>query len=639
MEAGNLLITFGIVLTLFSLVLYKSRYYNSYLWHLLLSTFVSVTAALLLLAYYFITINFNNYYVYIYTNAGLSPVYRVATMWIGKEGFNLVWAWITLLFSLVFYRRCGRNTEFAEKATFVVFLVEVFLLASVLAETPFKSTADVSKSLQGHGLNPKFLSPWLLLHPPFILVAYAANAVLFASAVAHMWSGKKEWVLEARHWGRVSWLFLSAGMATGGLWADSLVGWNGFWTWDPVQSGSLVMWLTLTAALHAVAMHQRNAKSYKITAPFLSSLTFIFNLYVAVMMRKGVQGSLHNFLVSETWRVLAVLLGLTVALTALLLLKQLLQHEPNSAARKMALRPLFSLRNLFHVTILLLVMLALVPLLGITHSLFSELVFGEFISIPVEFYNFWSYPAVLVLTLVTGFCMMRGIIDQRVLYLLSFAVAVISLMMALFPDGPRLLDPASEFYSSSSAIVKWVGSASLLSYLPVSLYAVLGAALRLTHPRMRVTRHNIGISLIHLGYIFVILGAVVSTAFDSETNISFATDEPEVFKEIGGGWSVLIGDVNVAYSRNELTQTVVISLYKNNNLYASGTVSIAKNQHFGYIHRAFDRKTLLYDIKIYFSDDRLDFKNVQLTVKVIPLANMVWLGAAAMIGGILLLRK
>ncbi len=99
-------------------------------------------------------------------------------------------------------------------------MIEILLLIIIPADSPFKPMIGVfnADALSGHGLSPKFINPWFLVHPPLLVMAYAASIILFAAAVVYLYSGEKEWVKTVRSWGRFSWLMLSLGMATGGLW-------------------------------------------------------------------------------------------------------------------------------------------------------------------------------------------------------------------------------------------------------------------------------------------------------------------------------------------------------------------------------------------------------------------------------------
>ncbi len=316
MDIGNTLLLTAFFAAVASVLLKHNNYY--FLW-MLRWTFFSISLAVLLLVYYFISKDFSISYVYMYS--GDQPLaYRIAALWAGKEGIQLLLAWATMLCILFFQTKNKENHGFAQKTLYIALIIEILLLIITPADSPFKPMIGVfnADALSGHGLSPKFINPWFLVHPPLLVMAYAASIILFAAAVVYLYSGEKEWVRTAKSWGRFSWFMLSLGMATGGLWAYEITEWNGFWRWDPAQSGALAVWLVLTAALHAVVRHGRNELEYKTTAPLLAASVFILNIYVMFFTRRGMRGSEHNFIGSAVWPVLLV--GVFLAIIAVLFL-------------------------------------------------------------------------------------------------------------------------------------------------------------------------------------------------------------------------------------------------------------------------------------------------------------------------------
>lgn len=632
MDTGNILLLIGLIASIASILIYKLN--RKYFIYVLGLAFLSISSAVLLLVYYFISNDFRINYVYIYSG-DLPVAYRIAAMWAGKEGMHLLLAWATMMCVLLFCIKNQENNGFAWKITYIALGIEILFLSIALLDSPFRPTPGASEAgvLSGHGLSPKLINTWFLVHPLLVVMAYAASIILFASAITYLYSGEKEWVGTARSWGRASWLLLSLAMATGGAWAYETVGWDGFWKWDPAQSGALIIWLVLTAGLHAIIRHQRNFREYDTTAPLLSASVFILSLYVMFFSRKGVRGSEHNFLGSDIWTILFA----AMLVTAIITLYLIMRRKSEESGWKMTLKSMQSLRTSFHATILLLCMLAFVPFWGITHALISERVFGDQILIPKVVYNFWSFPIILLLIALTGYCLLQGVLKPKVLKLITLLAAFIGAVASFYPGGPTLLDTASEFYLQSTFPGKSIGSVSVISYIPISLFAAGGLFFKFNYSKHRFSRSNTGIGLIHVGFIFIVVGAISSTSFSTEGTVDYTLQELNIPEGIDAVWSAAIIDINTAAKvDNESEQVLNLNFYINGNPHGSGTVSLLKSDRIGYYHKLLVHRTLFADILVHYTEDALNPNSIRLNTKVMPLVNVLWAGFLLMIFGIII---
>ncbi len=629
MDAGNVLLLIGLIASIVSILIniLNLRYFI-YVFSL---AFLSISSTVLLLVYYFISNDFGINYVYIYSG-DLPVAYRIVAIWAGKEGMQLLLVWAAALCILLFYINNQKNLGFARKTLIIALGIEILFLLITLIDSPFMSASQEAVALSGNGLSPKFISTWFFIHPPLVVMAYAASIILFASAITYLYSGEREWVGTARSWGRVSWLLLSLAMLTGSVWAYETVGWAGFWKWDPAQSGALMIWLVLTAALHAITRHQRNFREYDTTAPLLSASVFILSIYVMFFSRKGVRGSEHNFLGSDMWAILFAVMLLTIIITLFLILRR----KSQESGWKMKLKTLNSLRTSFHATILLLCMLAFVPFWGITHAVISEKIFGDQIPIPQEIYAFWSFPLILLLTVLTGYCLVQGMMKQKFLLPATLAAVAMGALAAL-SGAPTLLDPASEFYQQSTFIVQSVGSASIISYMPIFLFALGGIIFRFVRGKHRFSRINIGIVLIHAGFIFIVVGAIASTSFSTEDTVDYTPLELNIPKGINAVWSTEITDVSTIKADGKSEQVLNLKFYKNGYPHGSGMVSLSKSDRFNYFHKLLVHRTLFADILVHYTEDSLSPSSIRLRTEVMPLVNVLWGGAMLMIFGIVIL--
>ncbi len=136
-------------------------------------------------------------------------------------------------------------------------IVSIFILLLCIKSEPFRPIIELIAHVpeEGNGLNPVFITIWMVIHPFVTFIAYAATVVPASAATAHLITGREGWHRISRQWLRMSWMFLSICMVTGGVWAYNLVGWGGFWNWDPVQTATLILWLLATAVLHILARY------------------------------------------------------------------------------------------------------------------------------------------------------------------------------------------------------------------------------------------------------------------------------------------------------------------------------------------------------------------------------------------------
>jgi cytochrome c-type biogenesis protein CcmF len=231
-------------------------------------------------------------YVAAYTSRDLRPEYLIAALWGGQQGTFLLWAAWTALVGCVLARS---RSQLAPTAMFLLNCVQVFLLLILVIEGPFR--IHLPAPLDGNGLNPLLQDYWMTIHPPMLFLGYASLIVPYAlalAALAHRDSAA--WLELAPPWSLFSTLVLAAGFTMGGLWAYKVLGWGGFWGWDPVENASLVPWLMNAALFHGLLV-ERATGTLRRTNLFLGTVPFLFVLYGSFLTRSGVLAdfSVHSF--------------------------------------------------------------------------------------------------------------------------------------------------------------------------------------------------------------------------------------------------------------------------------------------------------------------------------------------------------
>jgi len=256
-------------------------------------TFLFALLATADLFYLFLTHNFQTSYVYGYSSTDLPFFYLISSFWAGQEGTFLLWLFIGLLLGLFLIRK--KDDLLQGHTMFFYLLVQVFLLVLLLKKSPFELLADIPP--EGKGLNPLLKDPWMVSHPPLVFIGYAAIAIPFAYALAALVKNKYDtWIKSSLPWVGFSALTLGAGIFVGGFWAYKVLGWGGYWGWDPVENASLIPWLTTVALVHGFIL-EKNKNSLRKTNLFLAIISFLLILYGTFLTRSGVLAdfSVHSF--------------------------------------------------------------------------------------------------------------------------------------------------------------------------------------------------------------------------------------------------------------------------------------------------------------------------------------------------------
>lgn len=251
-----------------------------------------VTLASAYLMYLIFSHQFQVSYVYRYSSRDLPPGYLISAFWAGQEGSFLLWAFLIALMGIAFIKTAR---EFEAPGMLAVSLVQAFFLAILVKASPFATHPQVPAD--GAGLNPLLQNPWMVIHPPILFIGYAAITFLFALAFAGLLRRDyKHWVSKALPWALFSSLTLGAGIIIGGYWAYEVLGWGGYWGWDPVENSSLVPWLTTLALLHGLIVQKRTGALPK-TNFFLAIISLVLVLYATFLTRSGVLAdfSVHSF--------------------------------------------------------------------------------------------------------------------------------------------------------------------------------------------------------------------------------------------------------------------------------------------------------------------------------------------------------
>ena len=233
-----------------------------------LGFFLMVTLAVVALEYMILTNDFHNAYVAEHSNRDLLTYYKVAALWAGQEGSLLFWTWLLSIYSaLVVWQNRRKNRQLMPYVVSVLmgvgtfFSLLVFFVANPFQELSMVSAAGTQAftAPDGNGLNPLLQYHSMVIHPPMLYLGYVGMVVPFAFAMAALITRQlgDNWIRITRRWTMVPWMLLGFGILLGGNWAYAVLGWGGYWGWDPVENASLLPWLSGTAFLHSVMIQEK----------------------------------------------------------------------------------------------------------------------------------------------------------------------------------------------------------------------------------------------------------------------------------------------------------------------------------------------------------------------------------------------
>ena len=373
-----------------------------------IAVFGLVTLAVASLEYFFFTDNFTMAYGAEHSNRALPLFYKFAALWSGQEGSLLFWSWLLSIYAfLVLFVNRNKHPELMPYVGVVLAGVQTFFLTlnnfvaspfSVMAGGDAAGVMHVAKLAEGHGLNPLLQYPEMVIHPPMLYLGYTGFTVPFAFALAALlgrYPGEK-WIHITRRWTMIAWCFQSVGILLGAHWAYAVLGWGGYWAWDPVENASLLPWITGTAFLHSVMMQEKRGM-LKVWNIWLVFTTFMLCILGTLLTRSGVVSSVHAFAQSSIgdWFVGFLALTFIVCFWAYWKNRDYLRSDNQ-------LDSLVSRESSFLFNNLILLAACFAVLWGTLFPVLSEWVSGSKISVGPPFFNKVNIPIALFLLLLTG---------------------------------------------------------------------------------------------------------------------------------------------------------------------------------------------------------------------------------------------
>ncbi|HEY4375650.1 MAG TPA: cytochrome c biogenesis protein CcsA, partial [Acidimicrobiales bacterium] len=265
-----------------------------------------------------ITRDFSMKYVAEHGARATPALFNFATLWSALEGSILLWALVLTGYTAVVATKFRKRLTdpLVSWAMLTMFVVNLFFFCLMLGPAnPFRTLAN--PPADGPGPNALLQNHILVaFHPPMLYLGYVGFTVPFAFAIAALATGRlgEGWLIETRRWTLFAWAFLSVGIVLGAWWSHEVLGWGGYWAWDPVENASFLPWLTGTAYLHSVMVQERRGM-LRVWNLSLLCATFCLTILGTFLTRSGVLDSVHSFTASAIGPWILSFFGVIVAVT------------------------------------------------------------------------------------------------------------------------------------------------------------------------------------------------------------------------------------------------------------------------------------------------------------------------------------
>jgi cytochrome c-type biogenesis protein CcmF len=591
------------------------------------------------LEYLFFSDNFANAYVVSHSNRDLSTFYKIAALWSGQEGSLLFWSFLLAVYVfsvLITYR--NKNGELMPYVGVVMAGVQIFFLTlNNFVASPFKALAvpgangamDLVARADGNGLTPLLQYPEMVIHPPNLYSGYTGFTIPFAFALGALlarYPGEK-WIHLTRKWTMIAWTFQTMGILLGAHWAYAVLGWGGYWGWDPVENASLLPWLTGTAFLHSVMMQEKRGMM-KVWNVWLVFCTFLLCILGTLLTRSGVVSSVHAFAQSSigNWFVGFIAIILLVCFAAYVKNRDYLKSENQLDA-------IVSRESSFLFNNLVLLVACVAVLSGTLFPVFSEWFTGDRISVGAPFFNKVNIPLGLLLLFLTGvgpllawrktstdslkrnfgWPLAIGIAGGVIAFALGFRqfYSLICLILCVFVASTITM----EFYRGAK-VIRTRSGASLAA-----------SAIDLT---MRNTRRYGGY-IVHMGMVLIFIG-LAGAAFNRDVQKEMQLGSTMQI----GPYTLLLQSVDTRPEKNYTAERMIVEVMKNNKpmmmLYPEKRrfATTVENGTMVAIY-----STLKEDLYVVYAGQSPDTQLPVIHAYLNPLVKWIWFGGVVVVFGTL----
>ncbi|HEY7306030.1 MAG TPA: heme lyase CcmF/NrfE family subunit [Bryobacteraceae bacterium] len=589
------------------------------------ATWILLTTASIVLIVSLIRGDYRLAYVAGHSNKAMSGIYKFTAWWGGQEGSLLFWSWILSTYSAVIVFTNRRKFREMMPLVIAIMMATLAFFAGMITfvASPFKvlmAGGGIITVPDGNGLSP-LLQWWTMaIHPPFLYLGYVGFTVPFAFAMASLITKQpgEAWIHTTRRWAIVTWLFQSTGILLGMGWAYTVLGWGGYWGWDPVENASLMPWITATAFLHSVMMQEKKGMM-KVWNMVLVSATFLLSILGTTLTRTGLVASVHAFAQSPVKPYFTTFVISATVLTAFAIIKNLpyLKSE-------VKLESVVSRESSFLFNNLILLASCFAVLWGTLFPVVMEAVTGEKETIDAPYYIRVNVPIALFLIFLTGvgplIAWRKSSVDSlkrafRIPTIVGAAAMAILAVAGIRQIAPLISFGLCAFVAASILGEFWKGSRAIQFKERMPLPK---AAFELT---WRNTRRYGGY-LVHMGVVLMFIG-FTGSAFNQHETRNLGLNQSTRF----GHYDLRLLSVNNGETPNYAFSHAALDVSRNGDVIDQLNPEIriytSSQQQASTVGI---RRRLNEDLYVNFSGITPDNTKAIFQVYVFPLVSWIWIG-------------
>lgn len=585
-----------------------------------------VSLAILALGYALVTRDFSLQLVANHTSRDLPLFpYSLTALWAGQSGSLLFWSWLLSLYGLVaVVRKWQQNYDLMPYVIAVLMGIQTFFgVMLTFVSSPFAKMAVTPAD--GAGLNPLLQHPAMAVHPPLLYLGFVGFTIPFTFAMAALLSGRlnDSWIRATRRWTIVPWMFLGMGLLMGGRWAYDVLGWGGYWGWDPVENAALMPWLVGTAFLHSVMVQERKGM-LKVWNMGLIIIAFALVMLGTFITRSGIVQSVHAFTQSAIGPMFLGFIGLVVIAAMGLLFTRVKELSTDNEFDSF-----WSREVLFLVNNVLFLGAAISILIGVFWPIFSELATGNTLTVGAPYFN------LVVGVIFAGILLLMGIIPM-----IGWAGVTLPRL------GRKVLRPllltvgvaALAFVAGVRDAIPLFGVLLCTFVLATTITDMLEA----TRARIKNTKESYGKAfttllarnrrryggyLIHLSVVVMAIGVIGSRAYASDETHALVKGESFETR----GYTITFEGLQPAQQVGEgVVTTATLGVFQNGQRVATLTPSSAfydrqqQTQTLPSIYH--DPPFFRQDLYIILNGWENNFQTVSFRAYVNPMVSWLWLG-------------
>ncbi len=653
MDIGTILIIIAVALGILDIILLllgpRIKEYDKYSFLASFIGFFASSGAVVWMGYLIFSNQFQYEYVTLVTDISSSVMLKISGLWAGQSGSLVFWTFLsfTLYFGFRALTRGYEDDKLVYRAAIIIAAQSVLIAINALVASPFR-LIEGSIPTDGQGLNPLLDTIWNVIHPPIIFIAYALILVPFSVKIAGYTMSSEERnedpipVVNAyvRFTTIFAWIMLSCGIAIGGYWAYIVLGWGGYWAWDPVETTSLIPWLLLTAYYHAKPTLSKN----DVLRDSFLVMAYITVLFATWTTRSGVLSSVHGFGMSAvSWTMLFTLLAnliIGVVLAVYSGFKDMVDEDESTGPGFFDTSNvrLFSIKIAFFGLLIVAATSTIGVALPATYNLgvviFDPVNFADnMIGIDIEFFRMGFYAACVFLIASAFYCMRTSFLTYRIRTIVVVAVFGIGSGIALLSVFSGFGPLPTNYWPANFLIVPAI---TAIGFLVVAFIRQMAGRDKISGTR------QVGRLMLHLGLIILLLGVFMSENVVYETNAGYLPNE---MRAVGPNVFIQVDDVVLEYWNHESDFNMIVTIRVIENttegyrLVGIGYTTVTGHPGWNMVsHSVYLDSSAFRDVFIAVTGFSLVAPGVfQVTIhtKILPFISFVWIGVFLMVSAML----